>query len=207
MALPFGIKKSPVILSPNKKVLKAQEYLTFVEASELINSARKEAEHIISEAHKTVEALRERGYQEGLLEGKQKIAEKMFETVQKTVDYLASSEEMLCDIVIDAVRRVIGEFNDRELVIRIVRNAMAVVRSQKHVAIKVSPQDVEVVKAEVDGLMLQFPAVEFIEVVPDVRLSPKSCILESEMGIVDASVEVQLKALRNALMKTVRKMT
>jgi type III secretion protein L len=114
---------------------------------------------------------------------------------------------MLCDIVINAVRRVIGEFDDRDLVIRIVRNAMAVVRSQKHVVIKVSPQDAEFVKMEVNSLLQQFPAVEFIEVVSDSRLAPKSCILESEMGIVDASVEVQLKALRNALMKTVKKMT
>ncbi|BDV01961.1 type III secretion system protein [Thermodesulfomicrobium sp. WS] len=201
------IKGGSIGLVPGKKVIKAAEYAEMTEASALLDAAAREAERIRAEAQEAAKSMREKGYRDGLREGKQKMAEKMLETVQRTVDYMASSEEMLCELVVTAVRRVIGELGERERIVRIVRNALAVVRSQKQVVVKVAPQDLEAVQAEVDALLRQFPGIEFIEVVADGRLSPQSCILESGMGIVDASVEVQLAAIRNALMKTIRKTT
>ena len=38
----------------------------------------------------------------------------------------------------------------------------------------------------------------FLNVIMDPRLSPGSCILESELGVLDASLETQLKALSRA---------
>ena len=39
----------------------------------------------------------------------------------------------------------------------------------------------------------------FLDVVSDARLERGACLLESELGVVDASLETQLKALENAL--------
>jgi type III secretion protein L len=44
----------------------------------------------------------------------------------------------------------------------------------------------------------------FLTVLADARLSRNSCILESELGVVDASLETQLKALENAFRSKIR---
>ncbi len=201
----FLLKPGSIVLSPEVKVIKVSDYATITEATALLETARQEAERIRTEAQEAAEKLSQKGYRDGLLEGKQKMAEKMLETVQRTVEYMAASEEALCELVISAVRRVIGEMDDRERIVRIVRNALAVVRSQKHVAVKVAPQNVETLRSELEGFLREFPGISFIEVVSDERLPPDGCVLESDMGVVDASVEVQLTAIKNALMKTVRK--
>jgi type III secretion protein L len=201
----YIIRSGKITPAPGKKIIKASEYAVMAEASALLDEARREAELILAQAQEAAQAMREKGYRDGVREGKQKIAEKMLETVQRTVDYMASSEETICEIVVTAVRRVIGEMDDRERIVRIVRNALAVVRSQKRVIVKVAQQDLDTVRGEVDALMRQFPGIEFIEVVADPRLPPQSCILESDMGIVDASIDVQLAAIKKALLKTIRK--
>ncbi len=199
------VKGGSIGVVPGKKIIRAREYAVLTEASAIIEEARREAARLLEEAKAAAHAMREEGYRRGVREGQQKIAEKMLETVQRTVDYVASSEETICNLVINAVRRVIGEFDNRDLVVRIVRHALAMVRSQKRVVVKVAPQEREVVQKRIEDIMTQFPGIEFIEVTSDPRLPAGSCILESEMGIVDASIEVQLQAIQRALMKTIQK--
>ena len=44
----------------------------------------------------------------------------------------------------------------------------------------------------------------FLTVVSDSRLEKNACILESELGVVDASLETQLKAFENAFHSKIR---
>ena len=49
------------------------------------------------------------------------------------------------------------------------------------------------------GAITLMTACDFLDVVPDARLERGAGLLESELGVVDASLETQLKALENAL--------
>ena len=49
------------------------------------------------------------------------------------------------------------------------------------------------------GAITLMTACDFLDVVPDASLERGACLLESELGVVDASLETQLKALENAL--------
>lgn len=200
------IKTGTLIPAPGKKVLKASDYALLVEAWEVLEQTRREAEHLMERARQRYEEEKKRGYEEGLLEGKRKITEKMLETVQKTVDYLAASEETLCSLVTDAVRKIVGEMDEQELIVRTVRKALVAVQHQKHVKVKVSPSDIEYVQSQVEALSKEFRGIGFLEIVPDPNLDPRCCVVESEMGVVDASVEVQLRAIENALKKYIRPM-
>ncbi|MDR1891243.1 MAG: hypothetical protein LBQ23_03675 [Puniceicoccales bacterium] len=45
------------------------------------------------------------------------------------------------------------------------------------------------------------PVLEFLDIFADTHLQPGSCILETELGVIDASIPVQLAAIENALSK------
>ena len=69
-----------------------------------------------------------------------------------------------------------------------------------HVTIRVAPADEKAVRAELASMLASVPGgTSFLDVVPDARLERGACLLESELGVVDASLETQLKALENAL--------
>ena len=52
----MSIQPSELMISPNAKVLKADEYATFLTAGEILENARKEAQVIIQEAQAEAEA-------------------------------------------------------------------------------------------------------------------------------------------------------
>ena len=47
-------------------------------------------------------------------------------------------------------------------------------------------------------------AAGFLDILPDPELPPGSCILESEIGIIEAILETQLKNMEKTLLKHVR---
>jgi len=188
-------------LVKNKQIIKNKEYLLYLEGKEIIEVAKQEAKRIVEEAKKLYEQEKERGYRDGLEEGKMQMAEQMMEMMTRSVNFFSSVEEKMVNIVMQAIEKILGEINEEELVIRVVKNALAAARGEKKVTVRVALDKVEIVKKKINEIIAQFPVISFIDVVPDQRVKGAGCILESEIGIIDANLDVQLKAIERALKK------
>ena len=114
-----------------------------------------------------------------------------------------SVESTVCDIVLKALRKCIMEIGDRELVVQIVRKSMqAVVRTQKELVMRVSNDMVQTVRERMSALLADFPTVARIDVVGDERLAATACVVETDVGIVEASVDGQLEAIEQSIRKS-----
>ena len=195
------LKPDAIVLSAQTRVVKAEEYLESLEAGNVLEAAHNQAARIIKQAKQAYLDEKRRGYQDGLLEGQMNIAEQMMDTVGQAVDYFASIEKKVTDTVLVALQKIIGEIDEQELIHKVVHNALGVVRNQQQVTLRVSPEQLETVRGTLDKIMGDYPGISYIDVVGDARLEQGGCILESEMGIVDASLDVQLAAIRKALEK------
>jgi type III secretion protein L len=202
MAFAARLNAAPFRLAPGRKVIKAAEHEAWLEANALIERATAEAAAIRAEANAAFEAEKRRGYEEGAAQAKLEAAERMMETVGGTLDYFTKVEETMVELVIGAVDRVIGELEDRELVRRVVKNALSVVRSQKQVTVRVAPDQAAAVKEQLNDILKPYPSIGMVDIVADGRLTRGGCILESDIGSVDASVEIQLEAIRRAIAKS-----
>lgn len=198
------IKGTAFDLLPEQKVIKAEDYAAYKKADEIIVLAQKEADRIQQEAKLAFEEEKKRGYKVGTEEGSEKMSQQMMESVSKTVDYFANFEEKLVEIVIKSLEKIIGEFDRKDLVTRIVRHALAILSDQKQVTLKVASVDYDNVKGQLSELLSEYKSIEFIDLKTDERLNPGDCILETEMGVVDASIGVQLNAIRKSLLRTIR---
>jgi type III secretion protein L len=187
-------------LKPSR-VIKAEDFGIVRDARTLAAQAQAEAARIVAEAKEVYERERVRGLQAGRDEAKQEMAEEMIEAVSRTVDYLASVEQDLIDIVSRALDRILGEIGDRDLIVRVVKNALATVRNEKHLTLRVAPDQVAAVKQSMNEILSLYPVVVDVQVVGDGRLSATGCILESEIGLVDGSLDKQLAALRGSFTK------
>jgi type III secretion protein L len=63
---------------------------------------------------------------------------------------------------------------------------------------------VQAVKERVAALRPDYPTVESFDVVEDPRLAGTACILETEAGVADASVDTQLAAIEKSLARHIR---
>jgi type III secretion protein L len=184
-------------------VVPAAEAAAWLEASALLEHARQEAAQLLGSARQQLEAERARGYQQGLEEARLELTERMIETASRTVELFASIEQRMVSLVMDAVRRLMADFSDTERVMAVVRSALSVLRNQRQLTLRIAPEHVEQVRARASELLEQFPGVGILDIVADPRLKLDATILESEIGLVEASIESQLQAIEQGFQKVV----
>ena len=200
------VNKPDFVLQSDRRVVKATDVATVRSATEIIAAAEAEAARIREEAKAAFEAEKQRGYEKGLSDGKMEMAMQKLDQVDSSVAFMEGVEEKMAEVVMKALRTCVVEIGDREMVVQIVRKTMAaVIRTQRTVTLKVAPDLVETVRARVSELTATFPTIETFDVVEDPRLKGAACILETEAGVADASVETQLAAIEKSLKKHIAK--
>ena len=200
------INKGDFVLQSDRRVVKAADVATVRSAAEIVAAAEAQAAQIREDAKAAYEEERKKGYDKGIADGKTEIAMQKLDLVDSSVAFMENVEEKMSEIVMKALKSCVAEIGDREMVIQIVRKTMAaVIRTQRQVTLKVSPELVETVRARVSELTATFPTIETFDVVEDPRLKGSACILETEAGVADASVESQIAAIERSLKKHIAK--
>ncbi len=198
------IDKPDFKLQTDRRLVKAADVAVVQTAESVIAAAEADAARIREEAKKMFEEERRRGYEKGLSDGKGEIALQKLDLVDSSVAFMESVETKMADVVMNALRKCVEEIGDREMVVQIVKKMMhAVIRTQKHVTLKVAPEMVESVKARLEEIRSAYPTVETADVVEDARLKGTSAILETEAGVADASVDTQLAAIEKSIRRHV----
>ena len=196
------LKKNKLEIDSAKRLVKADEVATFAKAAEIIAAAEAESARIAEEAKKAYEAERKRGYEDGLAEAKEKILGQKLDLVAESIDYMQSVENEMAGIVMKALRKCVSDLGDETMTLQVVRKAMeAIVRAQRQVTIRVPADKVQVVKDRLGEVLKDFPAVNFTEVIEGPRLTGVACVVETAAGMVESSVDSQLKAFEKSIKK------
>lgn len=196
--LPAG---SSLKLSGGAAVLKASDHAAWLEASALLQAAHEQARDIVDRAQSELEAYRRRGFEEGMEQALMEQSERMIENASRMVDFFSSVEQRMVGLVMASVRKIILDFDDTERVMSVVASGLAVMRNQKQLTLRLAPEHVESVRARATELLERYPGIGMLDFVPDSRLKGDAAILESDIGVVEASIEQQLKAIEAGFLK------
>lgn len=196
------LKKNKLEIDSAKRLVKADEVATFAKAAEIIAAAEAESSRIAEEAKRAYESERKRGYEDGIAEAKEKILEQKLDLIAESVDYMQSVENEMGGIVMKALRKCVSDIGDETMTVQVVKKAMeAIVRAQRQVTIRVPSDKVQLVKDRMGEILKDFPAVNFTEVIEDPRLTGAACVVETAAGMVESSVDSQLKAIEKSIKK------
>ncbi len=194
------VNKQNFQLASDRRLVKAADVAVVRTADEIIAAAESDAARIREEAKAAFEEERKKGYAKGLADGKLEISMQKLDMLDSSVAFMESVEDKMADVVLKALRSCVVEIGDKEMVVQIVRKTMnAVIRTQRQVTLKVAPEMVETVRVRVAELKAAYPTVETLDVVEDPRLKGAACILETEAGVADASVDTQIAAIEKSI--------
>lgn len=194
----ISIKALDSQLKPGQKVLKSVDYQQLVGYEDLLRElALRDKERQIHATETLSKSIRH-GMSEGMEQANQQLAEQLLTFTLQMHDSLRQVERSLADVVTEAVRKIVHDFDNETLVRNTVRSGLELVRGGKKLIIRVHPQMQEVVSEQLGELQ---KSISHVEVFSDTALKLDECILESDVGIVNASVELQVEALVNALRK------
>ncbi len=198
------LEKSGVTVAPEAKILKREEHSFLLEGQRILDAARHEALLIRQQAETEAEEKRQEGFKKGQEEGKAEIAERILECMGQSAAYFSKVEDAMVDLVMRALRTVIGDMDQKQVIERIVGRALESTRNERQVTVRVSPGQAEWLKSRLNALVQTFPKIQFLDVLADARLPEGGCVLETEIGVVDATLETQLKAIEKALIRAMK---
>lgn len=209
--LKTGEKSGPI---PDSIVLRAADFAAISSARQIVADGKVEAERIIAEARSSAESMaeeakkayeeeRKKGFSAGFDEGKQEMANQMMALVRKNVDAFGGFEGNIVNLVMRIVKRILGEIGQEKVIQHVVHNSLQLIRNQKQATLKVHPSQVTEVRACVDEFLKANSGMQYLDVIVDQRLAPDSCVMETELGVLDSSLDVQLEAIRKALEKSI----
>ncbi|MCI9447077.1 MAG: flagellar biosynthesis protein [Lachnospiraceae bacterium] len=205
-----AVPKEPVI-SPEEIRRMAQE-----EADDLLNDARKQADMILADADSEAQAIREEARNAGFEEGHQEGAAKadaeltelrgqmeeeqrqLKESYRKKIDEL---EPYLVDIVSDVFEKVFHvQFGDKkDILVYLIERVILNAEGTKEFQVRVSRADYEFVESQKDAISAQVGASIGIEIMADASLQEHQCMIETDSGVFECGLDIQLENLLKTL--------
>ena len=204
--LPFiEIKNEHLQLVPGLRILRSQDYQSYLRAQELVDVAKVQAAEIVQESRNVYEQQQALGWQAGMEQARQEQAVLIHQTQLQCQGYYRTVEQQMSEVVLQAVRKILHDYDQVALTLKVVREALSLVSNQKQVTVRVHPEQVQAVRDQIAKVHKDFPEIGYLEISADARLDQGGCILETEVGIIDASLDGQLEALSRAISTTLER--
>lgn len=165
----FQIDKKPRFIA-GCKVIKAEEYSSLLSSNKIIEEAHKQAALIAKQAEKDAAAEREKGFKEGLEQGKQAADARMDEMTAKAVEFMKGLEHVAVDLVMETLHKVMGEMDDTELVVKLIRRILSEMSVRKMLTIRVPVGMEDEVRSQLSDVAESYPGMEIFSVVGDSHL-------------------------------------
>lgn len=116
---------------------------------------------------------------------------------------LSGAEEDLADLALAVAARVVRRevANDRELVVRVLKEALHRVSPLEEIVVRLHPTDYQVVR-DSPGMLETLREIRNFEIAEDRRVGRGGCLVEASSGAVDARLETTLEEIERALHRT-----
>ncbi len=191
--LPSYLQRGPLLAQ--------EEVALCTQAVDLLEKARARCSALAEDAQREFEHQKKRGYDDGIKQGQAAAALHHIKTVLATLDYYDQSQQQLVTIVMNCLRRLIIDLPAEERFYQLIGKALEELKQQPRIVLQIHPRDRQAVEAALPKLQALMPIGSKIEVRTREELVPNSCILESPLGLVDASLESQLMILERSLLE------
>ena len=197
-------KGLPVIgqlgFKPAGPIVRAQDLARWSDALHLLDRAREQADRILEDAEEEAVRIRQAAEQRGFSEGEEKMLAQLERNGRLIQATIAQLSRALPDLVTGCVEKIVGEMAPEALTHAVVRKAIDQLHSRGRLTLQVAPNQQESVQQfirEYAAAVGSDPAL--FSVRPNPELGPGDLLVETAVGLLDATLETQIDKLRQVL--------
>lgn len=182
-----------------------------------------EAQAVLAQARKRAEEIESRAYDEGFAQGRldgEELGKKQFEAMARRLEKLIEKiglegarilpkyEAQMVELSLAMARRVIGEElkTGPEAVLSSIRSAMKMVIEGSNIRIHLNPEDMQLIEGKIKD-SLQPAGGHQVDMVSDAMIGKGGCLIETDFGLIDATLESRWKAVEEEMRKTLSENT
>lgn len=190
-----------------KKIIFEEDLHDMKQANKIIDKAmseagliRKKAKELYLEIEAKVAKERKLGFDQGYEDGKGTVTERLVEIQKQNEEFLKKVEKQVLNLVCEISEKIIGEriqISDQAL-LGMVKQALLAVMGNK-LTIYLNQEDLDRLRTQEPKLTACLDAMQTMSLRAAANIAKGGCVIESELGTIDAQLEIQINAIRRVL--------
>lgn len=186
--------------APKKKILPAETFSKLLDASEVLEHIQLDAERYRQDVIKECEILKENAQKEGYEAGYQKWTETLVKLEEEIEKVHQELQQLIIPVAVKAAKKIVAkelEISDTAIVDIVATNLKAVSQHKK-ITIYVNKEDLEALEKHKSRLKELLENLESLSIRERNDITPGGCIIETEIGIINAQIEHRWLVLEKA---------
>jgi len=186
---------------PPSRVIAGAVFDARAEAERIVAAAHGEAAAIVDAARAGAERAVDEARTAGRDAGRAEAAASLAEALAIRDRALAGSEQEVARVALAAAERLVGDALalDPARIANIVGDGLARARRARDVIVRVHPEDAPQVELLRTAIATRAGRPASFSVRPDAEITRGGCLVETDLGMIDARLETKLDALARAL--------
>jgi type III secretion protein L len=182
------------------KVIRAEEFSTLMGVHEILIKTQADVAALEERTQKEAEEQKKKGYEEGYQEGLTQLNEHILNLNDEKKRLHHEMNQLILPLALKAAKKIVaGELKAHpETIVNIVQQALAPVMQNHRITIYVNKADKEILEAEKPRLKEKLEQVESLIIKERDDISEGGCMIETESGIINATLENQWRGIESA---------
>lgn len=197
------IYQGDIHAATDEKLIPAEDFSVLVSASEILEKAIEDAEAYRQETEKECDQLREEAKNKGFAEGLALFNEHLihFDTQLKTIQH--DTHQTILPLALTAAKKIVAKELELhpETIVDIVLQTLAPITQSHRIIIYVNKADKEILEKHKSRIRETLDQIQSLSIQERQDILPGGCIIETESGIINATIENQWRALEKAFEK------
>jgi type III secretion protein L len=197
------IKEGEVHPASMKKVISQEDFSTLMEASEILERARLDAETYRAATEAECTELKEAAKKEGYQEGLEQLNANIIGLDQEKKRLRHEMNKLILPLALKAAKKIVSKELETkpETIVDIVLQALSPALQNHHITIWVNKNDKDLLEKEKTRIREKLEQVESLSIKERDDVAQGGCIIETESGIINASIDNQWRAIESAFDK------
>lgn len=194
------ISGKKVHIGPKTRIIPKEDIQEILNGKQLLDKIKEDAKHFRQEVAEECEKLREKAVLDGYEEGFKSWLEHIARLEEEIIKVRKEFEKLLIPIALKAAKKIVGREIEltEDVVVDIVSNALKPVATHKKIVVYVNKKDFQILDQNKPKLKSLFEALETFTLRVRDDLTQGSCVIETEVGIINAQIENQWRTLEKA---------
>lgn len=196
--------------SPAARIIRSEEYLANEEVQAVIADAKERRKKLLEQGELQIKMMQDNAKTElenaktASMEAFQqecnvKQAEMILSMIAGGIKYFSSLQDTFVQTLKALFIKILDEYPPEERMYALVQNTIKTIPESRVLRISVHPDQLPLLKTKVKDLVALQPSLERVEAEANKTLKLDECILESETGVIEAGIMIQLDALIKAI--------
>ncbi|MBN1944191.1 MAG: hypothetical protein JW797_00890 [Bradymonadales bacterium] len=168
-----------------------------------VHEAMVVADNLLCAAEQECQAIQKSARNDGLRQGLREVASLLRQAEQQRMEILRQASQEIIPLALAVARKLVSNRLQAEpgLMVDLVEQTIKEAAGARRLCIRVSPEDLRTVAEALTPPSLP-PTEPHLTVVSDGSLKPGDCLVETEIGCIDARIDAQLELILQSLLST-----